>query len=81
MGSVEQREHVCILRQNKTPHKRGVLFCAPEGNQTPIIPMYFVPYGELNWNSILRNIREIKDLLQLVLPEAGIIPDFSTVLA
>jgi hypothetical protein len=40
-----------------------------------------VPLKELNWNSILRNIREIKDLLQLVLPEAGIIPDFSTVLA
>jgi len=40
-----------------------------------------VPKGELNWNGILRNIREIKDLLQLVLPEAGIIPDFSTIYA
>jgi len=40
-----------------------------------------LPKGELNWNGILRNIREIKDLLQLVLPEAGIIPDFSTLYA
>jgi hypothetical protein len=40
-----------------------------------------VPIEELNWNGILRNIREIKDLLELVLPEAGIIPDFSTIYA
>ena len=40
-----------------------------------------VPKGELNWNGILRNIREIKDLMELVLPEAGIIPDFSTMYA
>ena len=40
-----------------------------------------VPIGELNWNGILRNIREIKDLLTVVLPEAGIIPDFSTIYA
>ena len=40
-----------------------------------------VPKGELNWNGILRNIREIKDLLELVLPESGIIPDFSTLYA
>jgi hypothetical protein len=39
----------------------------------------FVPIKELNWNGILRNIREIKDLLMIVLPEAGIIPDFSTI--
>ena len=40
-----------------------------------------VPIEELNWNGILRNIREIKDLLTVVLPEAGIIPDFSTIYA
>ena len=40
-----------------------------------------VPIKELNWNGILRNIREIKDLLTVVLPEAGIIPDFSTIYA
>jgi len=51
-----------------------------------------LPIGELNWNGILRNIREIKDLLTIVLPEAGphtknfgvgagIIPDFSTIYA
>jgi hypothetical protein len=40
-----------------------------------------VPIKELNWNGILRNIREIKDLLELILPEAGIIPDFSTLYA
>jgi hypothetical protein len=40
-----------------------------------------MPIKELNWNGILRNIREIKDLLELVLPEAGIIPDFSTIYA
>jgi hypothetical protein len=40
-----------------------------------------VPIEELNWNGILRNIREIKDLLTVVLPEAGIIPDFSTLYA
>ncbi|OHA31212.1 MAG: hypothetical protein A3B11_00755 [Candidatus Taylorbacteria bacterium RIFCSPLOWO2_01_FULL_44_26] len=40
-----------------------------------------VPIKELNWNGILRNIREIKDLLTIVLPEAGIIPDFSTLYA
>ena len=42
---------------------------------------FMVPIEELNWNGILRNIREIKDLLTVVLPEAGIIPDFSTIYA
>jgi len=42
---------------------------------------FLVPLNDLNWNGILRNIREIKDLLTVVLPEAGIIPDFSTLYA
>ena len=45
------------------------------------LSLLVVPIEELNWNGILRNIREIKDLLTVVLPEAGIIPDFSTLYA
>ncbi|MDO8495110.1 MAG: hypothetical protein Q7S32_01095, partial [bacterium] len=80
-----------IFGSNLTLKKRGAfgiaqnhwlsLANAKEKISKTDLTLILVPIGELNWNGILRNIREIKDLLTIVLPEAGIIPDFSTLYA
>ena len=40
-----------------------------------------VPLKGLNWNHIMRNIREFSELLKIALPELGINPDFSAISA